>query len=114
MSDVTLTLATQTPVTLAQSATTVALALTDATAVTLASSPVSVALALTDATPVTLALGCFDMGAWINSLNVCDSDNADSGTGNSAEDAGVAIGGFYLTAFNHESTPGGVIKKRLV
>lgn len=51
---------------------------------------------------------------WLNSLHVCDSDNVSSGTGNSAEDAGVAIGKYYLTAFNHLEAPGGIPKKRLV
>ena len=73
-----------------------------------------VTLTLTTATPIALDFDCFDAIAWLDTLNVCDSDNADSGTGNSAEDAGIAVGGWYVTAINHESTPGGVLKKRLV
>lgn len=72
-----------------------------------------VTLTLTTATPITLDLACFDMVAWLDALPVCDSDSVGSGTGNSAEDAGVAVGGYYMTAVNHESTPGGVLKKRL-
>lgn len=73
-----------------------------------------VTLELTTATPINLAFSCFDMTAWLDALPVCDSDNTDSGTGDSAEDAGVAIGGWYLTAFNHESGVGGIPKKRLI
>jgi len=73
-----------------------------------------ITLELTTATPITLDLNCFDIVAWLDSLTVCDSDNNDSGTGNSAEDAGIAIGGWYLTAYNHESAPGGLPKKRLI
>lgn len=51
---------------------------------------------------------------WLNSLKVCDSDNTSSGTGNSAEDNGVAIGKYYLTAFNHVEVTGGIPKKRLI
>ena len=51
---------------------------------------------------------------WMDTLDVCDSDNIDSQTGNSAEDAGVPIGGYYMTAANHISSPGGIVKKRLI
>lgn len=51
---------------------------------------------------------------WLNSLQVCDSDNMESQTGNSAEDAGIPIGGYYMTAFNHVEVAGGIPKKRLV
>lgn len=51
---------------------------------------------------------------WLNSLQVADSDNAQSLTGNSAEEKGVAIGKYYLTAFNHVEVAGGIPKKRLV
>ena len=51
---------------------------------------------------------------WIDALSVCDSDNTDSATGNSAQDAGVAIGGYYLTSVDHISAPGGIVKKRLI
>lgn len=51
---------------------------------------------------------------WLNSLEVCDSDNALSMTGNSAEDNGVEIGKYYITAFNHLEVAGGILKKRLV
>lgn len=54
------------------------------------------------------------MDAYLASLEICDSDNMTSGTGNSAEDAGVAIGEFYMTAENHLDAPGGLLKKRLV
>ena len=52
--------------------------------------------------------------AWLNALSVCDSDNISSGTGDSAEDAGVAIGEYYMTATNHIEAPGGVAKKRVI
>ena len=51
---------------------------------------------------------------WLNSLEVCDSDNAESQTGNSAEEAGVEIGGWYLKAENHVEGGGGSPKKRFV
>jgi hypothetical protein len=93
MSDVTLELTTQTPITLAQSTTSVALSITDASPVTLASSPVSVALSITDATPVTLALGCFDMRAWLGTVNEYDSD----------ADAITAGETYYKASAAHES-----------
>jgi hypothetical protein len=51
---------------------------------------------------------------WLDSLPVCDSDNVSSGTGSSAQDAGVPIGGYYLTSFNHVEAPGGIPKRRLI
>lgn len=51
---------------------------------------------------------------WLDSLPICDSDNESSQTVNSAEGAGIAIGGWYVTAFNHIECPGGIPKKRLV
>lgn len=50
---------------------------------------------------------------WLNSLQVADSDNVQSQTGNSAEEKGVAVGKYYLTAWNHVETVGGIPKKRL-
>lgn len=51
--------------------------------------------------------------AYLDSLEVCDSDNTSSGTGNSAEEAGVEIGKYYITAFNHVEVSGGLLKMRL-
>jgi len=51
---------------------------------------------------------------YLNGLPVCDSDNVSSQTGSSAEDAGVPIGGYYMTSFNHVEGMGGILKKRLV
>lgn len=56
----------------------------------------------------------FDWAAWADSLDVCHSDNTDMGDGQSANDAGVAIGEYYMTAYNHESAAGGLVKKRLI
>lgn len=93
MSDITLTLETGTPVTLTQTAATVALSITDAAPVTLASSPVTVALDLIEATPINLALGCFNMGAWLGTVNAYDNDT-------DAINAGET---YYKASASHES-----------
>lgn len=51
---------------------------------------------------------------WLNQREICDSDNTDSQTGNSAEEAGVPVGGWYVGAFNHVEGKGGLLIKRLV
>ena len=65
-----------------------------------------IVLELTISSPIELDFNCFDIVTWLNSLPVCDSDE-------SAAIEGVALNGWYLTAYNHTEATGGVLKKRL-
>ena len=75
MSDVTLTITDATPVALSiTDATPVALSITDATPVAFESSSTSVALSITESTPVALDFNCFDMAAFLATVEAYDSD----------------------------------------